>query len=428
MGIVMIQPMPGFRHYIAVAAVFFAVVIVPRTARAVDTLSLADTIDRALRTAPALEAATAQSDLGVARVGEARAPLYPSIEAGAEYNQAPGYDQVISNRGLSLAQLMLGYTVYDGGRRADQERSARYAAEAATLGVAAEQAQIVFDASVAYFDLMRQRKSESALAASLARLASYVRIVESLQHNGRAIANDVLKISATRDSTELSLATVRQGAEHASIVLSSIVGESGRTDLQVVDLSALPPPPIGEIRASPVYEAADRQVQAAKLAVTAAEAERYPTLKLALTTGWEGVDPPKTFSHHLGASYDGAVSLPIFTGGLVQSHVDQAKANERAAIAQQRQVELNLKRDLMDATARYQNARDQLRLLERSQSTADDSFALDWTRFLGGGNVSLLEVTDAYRQAENLRLLRFDQDFVARQATAQAKLLLGLSE
>ena len=98
------------------------------------------------------------------------------------------------------------------------------------------------------------------------------------------------------------------------------------------------------------------------------------------------------------------------------------------AIAQQRQVEIDLKRDLADAGERYRSAREQLALLEQSQSTADDSFALDWARFLGGGSVTVLEATDAYQQAESLRLMRFDQEFAARQAAAQARLLLGLSE
>jgi multidrug efflux system outer membrane protein len=162
--------------------------------------------------------------------------------------------------------------------------------------------------------------------------------------------------------------------------------------------------------------------------VRAAEAERSPTFKMALTSGWEGIDPPKTLGHHFGASYDGAVSVPIFQGGLVRSHIDEALAAQHAAIAEQRQIELELKRNLADAENRYRGAHRQLEILARSQSTASDAFALDWTRFLGGGNVALLEVTDAYQVAENLRLARFDQEFAARQAVAQAQLALGFAQ
>jgi outer membrane protein TolC len=161
--------------------------------------------------------------------------------------------------------------------------------------------------------------------------------------------------------------------------------------------------------------------------VAAAHAERFPTLKIGATAGWLGIDPPKTFGHHLGASYDTALAVPLFQGGLVRSHIDEALADEHVAQAQQKQIKLELTRDLADANNRYANARKQLGLLIQSQSTADDSFALNWTRFLGGGNVTILEVIDAYQQAQTLRLARYDQEFAARQAAAQAALVLGIA-
>src|SRR5207245_3263138 len=101
--------------------------------------------------------------LNEARISEARAPLYPAIEGNGEYFQAPGYDQTVSNGGLTLTQLALGYIAYDGGRRSDQVRAARYSAQAAAFGVEAARALIVFDATVAYFDLVRTRAIEAEL-------------------------------------------------------------------------------------------------------------------------------------------------------------------------------------------------------------------------------------------------------------------------
>jgi len=105
----------------------------------------------------------------------------PSVSGAGDYTQSPGYDQVITNRGQTLGQLVLDYTAFDGGRRNAQVRAARYAAEAATLGVAAARAQIVFDATVAYFDLLRARGQERTLDADLSRLGGYAKIVEALE-------------------------------------------------------------------------------------------------------------------------------------------------------------------------------------------------------------------------------------------------------
>ena len=86
--------------------------------------------------------ATATSDLSEARTREMRAPMMPSISAGSEYYQAPGYDEVITNRGLSSGLLALDYTAVDFGRRMSRVRAARYAAEAAQLGIVATRAQL----------------------------------------------------------------------------------------------------------------------------------------------------------------------------------------------------------------------------------------------------------------------------------------------
>jgi outer membrane protein TolC len=162
--------------------------------------------------------------------------------------------------------------------------------------------------------------------------------------------------------------------------------------------------------------------------VQAAQAERYPTVQFALTAGALGIDPESTIDHHYGASYDGVVSMPVFQGGLITSHIDQAKAKQLQAVAQARSAEYLLRRRVDDARLRYQRARDAIAIVDRSQSNADDGFALTWTRFLGGSSVTLLEVLDAYVQAENLRIARIEQEFAAREAVAEAALLYGATQ
>lgn len=410
------------------AIVAILLLLAAPAARCDEVITLPQAIGRALTYAPSVLSAGANDELNEGKVVEARSALYPDIFGAGEYNQAPGYDQRISNRGLTLAQLQATYTVYDGGRRQAVIRAARYAREAASLGIQAAQEQIVFDTSVAYFDLLREDQAVVEHQKRLARLNTYVSIVQALQRSGRAIANDVLRVSTTRDQEQLALAAAAQLRAHASIVLGSLMGIFGRTDLGIAPVEGLPSMPVGDVTQSPVLQAAQRQVSSANLAVRAARAERYPTFKLALTSGYEGVDPPQTFQDHLGASYDGAVSMPIFDGGLIRSHIQQAEATVHGAIATQRQIELQLKRDLGDAAANYRNALRQLAILQQSKATANDAFALDWARFLGGGNVTLFEVLDSFVQAENLHLTRLDEEFAARQAVAQARLLLGIAQ
>src|SRR5215472_8278850 len=151
-----------------------------RDAMAATAITLDEAITRALKAAPSLESAAAQSDLSRARIEEARAPLFPSVLGNSEYYQPSGYDKTISNGGLTQAQLALTYTAFDGGRRLAQLRASRYAAQAAAFGVKAAQAQIIFDTSVAYFDLLREDETQTELFISLGRLGKYVHIIEAL--------------------------------------------------------------------------------------------------------------------------------------------------------------------------------------------------------------------------------------------------------
>ena len=393
-----------------------------------ETLTLDRAIQRALAFAPTIASASAQSDLSTAMVREARAPLYPSLSVGSEYMQAPGYSLAVTNGGISDAMLTLNYTAFDFGRRLAQARAALYQSEADRYGVRAARAQIIFDTTVAYYDLMRAQEIEREFVTDNARLKRYVAVVKSLRASGRAIANDVLKVQTTSNSVGLSLSSAHHNVERASAVLGAMMGQFGPSDITVAEVSGLPAWPGQDLSRNPMLEAAQRTVASAKAAVQAAERERYPTVKLALTAGWQGINPPHTFAHNGGASYDGLVSMPLFDGGVISAHIDEARAKVAAAQAQVRQVELGLRKQLADAEPRYRQARDQLALLSDAEPTAEDNFALTWTRFLGGGKVTLLEVLDAFQQVEQLRLARPDQKFATRQAAAQAALVLGLNQ
>jgi outer membrane protein len=408
-------------------AAFALLLFIAPPARA-DTLSLQDVIDLALRFAPSLAMATATSDLSEARTREMRAPMMPSISAGSEYYQAPGYDQVVTNRGLTSGLLALEYTAVDFGRRMSRVRAARYAAEAARLGIIATRAQIVFDITVAYFDLMRAKRAVIETQANIDRLNRYVDTIDRLHRSGRALENDALNARTVRDTAELALSDARNDQLRAAAVLGSMIGDFTRSDFEIANITELPRMPTGDLRNTPTMRAAMRAIDSSKMQVQAAEAERYPTLQIALTAGALGVDPQNTFGQHYGASYDGVLSMPIFQGGLIASHIDQAKARQLQALAQARSAEYLLRRRLDEARLRYQRALDAIQILDRAQPNADDAFALTWTRFLGGGTATPLEVLDSYEHAENLRIARLQQDFAAREAAAEGALLYGATQ
>jgi len=393
-----------------------------------DPLTLREAIERALRFAPSIANAAASTDLSDAQMRELRAAMYPAVNASGEYTQSPGYDEVITNRGMTRAQIELNYTAFDFGRRMSKVRAARYALEAARYGIAASRAQIIFDTTVAYLDLMRAKHAVLETQANVDRLGRYVDTIDRLRRTGRAIENDALKVRTTRDAAEIALSDASNDRQRAAEVLGSMIGDFASRDFEITDLVELPKPPAADLAQSPAMRAAIRQIQSSKMEVQAAQEERYPTFQVALTAGALGVDPANTFGDHYGASYDGILSVPIFDGGLITSHIDQAMAKKLQAIAQARAIEYDLRRRIDAALLHYQRALGELSILTRALPNAQDAFALTWTRFLGGGTATLLEVLDAYEQAENLRISRIQQDFEARQSAAEVAMLYGVNQ
>jgi hypothetical protein len=74
---------------IPIAAAICAMTLRALPARCGETITLDQAIGRALEVAPSLANAAANSDLNLARVYEARAPLYPRLGGAAEYTQSP---------------------------------------------------------------------------------------------------------------------------------------------------------------------------------------------------------------------------------------------------------------------------------------------------------------------------------------------------
>jgi outer membrane protein TolC len=389
-------------------------------------LTLEQCVARALATAPTIEVARAGADFSEAQMREASSALYPSLRTDIDYLQQPGYNQAITNRGQSSGQAIADYLAIDGGRRLAQVRAANYARLAASLGVAAARSQIILDTASSYFDLVRTQRAQAEISLSLERMTRFAATIRALAQSGRAIPNDVLKIEVARYETELASNSASQARRRSSLLLASFIGDFGREDLQVAPPPDSPEPVSEDLSRNPTLLAMRTQRHGARATVGAAEAERYPTLRIGLTGGFLGIDPPAGVTRDGGASYGGVLSMPVFDGGAISARVDQAKAREHAAAAQVRQVELELTRRLAASRSRYREAREALKVLAEATPAAEDSFALAWSRFLGGGNVTLLEVLDNYRQAQALRLGRLDQEFNARQAAAETAQILGI--
>jgi len=396
----------------------------PPIAHASDALTLDECIARALATIPRLAQSSAEVSFAQAQRDETAASLNPSLRFDLQYLQEPGYREAITNRGVAATQLIGDYLIYDGGRRQARLRAAKYALDSSRFGLAIARNRVVFDTTVAFFGLIHASRSEREMRASVERLQRCLSVLANLRESGRATANDVLRMDLMLRDARVQLDSFSHDRTRAAFALGALIGDYGHGDISVAeppDVSTVPAN--AQIDANPALRALERDRAGALAQLEAARAENYPTLSTELTAGFLGTDLSSTFARYGGASYGGVVSVPIFQGGAIRARVDQAKAKVRQSDAALAQARIDIAERMAEARSRFDEARSSIAMLEQAIPIAESSFQLSWSRFLGGGAVTVLEIVDSYNQSISRSLALIDRQFDARQAAAEISLL-----
>ncbi len=140
--------------------------------------------------------------------------------------------------------------------------------------------------------------------------------------------------------------------------------------------------------------AAETQVHAAELALSAAHAERLPSLSVSGDYGAQGPNP--TSAHGIFA-VTGTLNVPIYQGGRVRGDIEQAEAvltQRRAELADQK---ARVEQDVRDAVIELQTASGQIKLAASNRDYARETLEQAKDRFTAGISTTV-EVVQAQEQ------------------------------
>ena len=367
------------------------------------------TIDLALASNRDLRVAILNIDSARAQYRVQRADLLPHVSAGfgADIGREPassggavtpgapdhinlhqytasvgvsGYELDLFGRVRSLSKAALEqYFSTAEARRAAQitliaETANAYltlAADKATLTTA----QDTFASSGASLDLARKR-FEHGVASQLD-----VRQAETLVQQARAdVANDQAIVA--QDKNALDLVT---GAPVPADLIPE--GLDNRIMLRA-DLPAGLPSEV--LLARPDVLEAEHQLKAANARIGAARAAFFPSITL---TASDGRTSPALSTLFMGSSaiwsFTPQVNLPLFAGGANLANLDQAKAQQKIAVAQYEKAIQTAFREVADALARHATIDEQLGADEAGVAAAADSLSLSQARYDRGSDTYL---------------------------------------
>jgi NodT family efflux transporter outer membrane factor (OMF) lipoprotein len=334
-----------------------------------------------------LKAAAARIDVASALVVQARALLYPQLMAVGSVG-AVGRDDTHDRSGLA-GELSWELDLWGRVRaQAAVATASREATQADLLYVRQSTAALI--ATLWYQSIATERLRQTA-QESAGIYEELLRLVRTKNDLGQIGRQDVALAGADLDRArqrERSFAATEQQIARG---LEVIVGRYPAAELQLAaDLPPLPAPvpdglPSELLERRPDLVAAERRLVAAFHNIQVAEAARLPRIALTAGGGRSTSDLLRLANVPAGFWRVGAdVLAPLFTAGALKSQVEQANAEQQAALALYGQAVLRAFSEVESSLANEQLLADQQTYLESVLSQDSEAVRLGRLRYEAG--------------------------------------------
>ena len=407
-----------------VAVTVLLVVGVP--AAAAEIVTVEEAVGRALARSPAVQAAVFGTSGAAARQRAALAAYTPQFSAKSEFGRSAGFDERVTNGGITSALVGVEATLLDGGLRDAEFAAARARLRSATAIEQQRRAEVAFATRSAYFTALAARTEERTRHEAIDALRGYAMLLERQVAMGLAAHDEVLR-------AELAVKDAETTRRAAATELSTALQELSSLTGSPFDAAALVEPAVTRpasatpevIDAAPIVADARAAVEAARREADAVRSEQRGQLKLTADAGALGVPFVSTFRDHGGGQFLFGLTVPLFDGGVRAGRLAAALAGVDAAAAQMEESRRTLVLGLERARAETERAEADVAAAQRAVPLATEQLQLLRARYLGGGNVRLLGVLDALIQHLEARLGVPRAQRAYRLAVATEEQLLG---
>ena len=275
----------------------------------------------------------------LALVAEARAGLFPTIDADASATRSnPGVTSTTANLNASWMPDIWGKV----RRMIEQEGAAAEVSEATLANATlADQSALV----TAYITLRESDSAHDLYAYVVDKYKRALDITQNQYNQGTVAKSDVITAQAellSAQALEVETEVARQQSEHAIAVL---IGKPpselniGHGKLLETAPSVPVRMPSSLLERRPDIAEAERGIAEASAAIGVAIAGYYPDITLSGLFGYSGVSGASTPNPVW--SFAASLAQPIFNGGLTDAQVAAARAAYDSSVATYRQTVLS---------------------------------------------------------------------------------------
>jgi TolC family type I secretion outer membrane protein len=380
------------------------------------TMTLADVVDLALRNNPATHASWAQAQASADFLGSARGQYYPQLDASASASRikSPATNTRPAGQRTEYGPaLSLNYLLLDFGGRSGSVESARQNLFAANLTHNSTIQNTVLSALTSYFNYVATVALVAAERTAIAEAQASLNAAEQRNKVGLATIADVLQARTALSQEQLTLETTQGLVQAARGGLAAALGLPPNLPfdlapiegpVQVRTLTDSVDNIINEaLRNRPDLAAARARAEAAYSQVRVARAAALPSLNLG-GNGSRIYSSPSTFA---GPSYTLSLglSIPIFNGFSRQYDIAAARAQADAISALADQSRQDVVTEVFVSYYTLQTAQQRAATADDLLSSAQQSAEVAAGRYKEGVG-SILDLLTAQTALANARAQR----------------------
>ncbi|HEX2055495.1 MAG TPA: TolC family protein [Nitrospiraceae bacterium] len=397
-------------------------------------LGLQQAVELAVTSHPLLQEAAANLKASEARTEQARSLYYPQIYANANTVAGAGRSNPRFLIGGGLLQenqtafaggVIANQRIYDFGYTQNLVESTQLAQRAQTEDIHARRAFVVLNVQRSYLSSLKRRRLVQIAEETVRERGLIANQIAALHRQQLKSKLDFDLVRVELVNAESLLVKSRNDLKASFAELNRAMGVAGSEDYVLEDISTevRPPKGLGDLLADslshPELKRAKEQTASADARMRAAKRQFLPTVSALASGGtYDPFDPRQNQPTGGWWTAGALVSMPLFTGFLIENQVSEARAQKEAADAATLNIEQALTQQVTTAYLDTVTFAQQITLAEEQVKTAQEALQLAKQRYkLGLGTVVEVTQSEVALTAAQTRLAEAQYDYKIAEVT-----------
>ena len=315
------------------------------------------------------------------------------VNLAAQGFDFPGFPSLLGPFTTFDARLRLTQKLFDPAA-ARHAQAGKASARAANAEERAAREQVAAAAALAYLEALRAQRAVAAARADKKVAGGLLSLARDRKEQGAATGLDIVRAQARDADEDAAVLRAEVAEREAQLMLKRVAGWPYDRELTLTDdftavLSSAPPLDAAlsaALSGRAEIAAAEERARAEDLSAKAAFDDRLPAVVLTGDYAKSGALPSDARS--VGA-IGGALSVPLFSGGLLKGRQQEAESRRREALAALEDARRQVEFDVRTALERLAESAEEERAAELSLGLGERELAMVQDRYASGVGASI---------------------------------------